>query len=250
MPAYGLPEDHDYSFCHSDGDLILYPSGRRFVQGLAAGGVLVGAAPWLRAAQVNAPDSASSGAPVLRGTEFLLEIAELPVTFTGKPRMATAINASIPVPTLRWREGETVTIRVTNRLREASSIHWHGIILPFQMDGVPGISFTGIPPGETFTYRFKVEHSGTFWYHSHSGMQEQTGMYGAIVIDPRDGDPIRADRDHVVQLSDWIDEDPMSVFSKLKAQGDFILISQPMLAPAAGRHCALVLNMSSWSCSG
>ena len=205
----------------------VYPSRRRFVQGLAAGGVLIGAAPWLRAAQANAPDSASAGAPELRGTEFSLEIAELPVNFTGKPRMATAINGSIPAPTLRWREGETVTIRVTNRLREASSIHWHGIILPFQMDGVPGISFAGIPPGETFTYRFKVEQSGTFWYHSHSGMQEQTGMYGAIVIDPRDGDPIRADRDHVVQLSDWTDEGPMSVFSKLKTQGDYYNFNQP-----------------------
>ena len=204
-----------------------YPSRRRFVQGLAAGGVLFGAAPWLRAAQAISPDKHSVGTPELRGTEFSLEIAELPVNFTGKPRMATAINGSIPAPTLRWREGETVTIRVTNRLREASSIHWHGIILPFQMDGVPGISFAGIPPGETFTYRFKVEQSGTFWYHSHSGMQEQTGMYGAIVIDPRDGDPIRADRDHVVQLSDWTDEDPMSVFSKLKAQGDYYNFNQP-----------------------
>ncbi|MEO7939403.1 MAG: copper resistance system multicopper oxidase [Burkholderiaceae bacterium] len=205
----------------------VYPSRRRFVQGLAAGGVLIGAAPWLRAAQATAPDSATAGTPELRGTEFALEIAELPVNFTGKPRMATAINGSIPAPTLRWREGETVTIRVTNRLREASSIHWHGIILPFQMDGVPGISFAGIPPGETFTYRFKVEQSGTFWYHSHSGMQEQTGMYGAIVIDPRDGDPIRADRDHVVQLSDWTDEGPMRVFSKLKAQGDYYNFNQP-----------------------
>jgi len=141
--------------------------------------------------------------------------------------MATAINGSIPAPTLRWREGDIVTIRVTNRLREATSIHWHGILLPFQMDGVPGISFAGIAPGATFTYRFKVEQSGTFWYHSHAGMQEQTGMYGAIVIDPRDGDPIRSDRDHVVQLSDWTDEDPMSVFAKLKAQGDYYNFNQP-----------------------
>lgn len=156
-----------------------------------------------------------------------MEIAELPVNFTGKARVATAINGSIPAPTLRWREGDTVTIRVTNRLREATSIHWHGMILPFQMDGVPGISFAGIPPGETFTYRFKVEQSGTFWYHSHSGMQEQTGMYGAIVIEPRDGESIRADRDHVVQLSDWTDEDPMRVFAKLKTQGDYYNFNQP-----------------------
>ncbi|MBW7834693.1 MAG: copper resistance system multicopper oxidase [Simplicispira suum] len=204
-----------------------FSSRRRFVQGLAAGGVLASASPWLQAAQLLGQRRASSGTPELRGTEFSLEIAELPVNFTGKARVATAINGSIPAPTLRWREGDTVTIRVTNRLREATSIHWHGMILPFQMDGVPGISFAGIPPGETFTYRFKVEQSGTFWYHSHSGMQEQTGMYGAIVIEPRDGESIRADRDHVVQLSDWTDEHPMRVFAKLKTQGDYYNFNQP-----------------------
>ena len=204
-----------------------FSSRRRFVQGLAAGGVLASASPWLQAAQLLASSRALPGTPELRGTEFSLEIAELSVNFTGKARVATAINGSIPAPTLRWREGDTVTIRVTNRLREATSIHWHGMILPFQMDGVPGISFAGIAPGETFTYRFKVEQSGTFWYHSHSGMQEQTGMYGAIVIEPRDGESIRADRDHVVQLSDWTDEDPMRVFAKLKTQGDYYNFNQP-----------------------
>ncbi|MEO7938576.1 MAG: copper resistance system multicopper oxidase [Burkholderiaceae bacterium] len=203
------------------------PSRRRFVHGLAAGGVMLGLAQLGRTARAAEAPAATPGTPVLRGTEFNLEVAELPVNFTGSPRMATAINGSIPAPTLRWREGDEITIRVTNRLREATSIHWHGIILPFQMDGVPGISFAGIPPGETFTYRFKVEQSGTFWYHSHAGMQEQTGMYGAIVIDPRDGDPIRADRDHVVQLSDWTDEAPMRVFAKLKAQGDYYNFNQP-----------------------
>ena len=140
--------------------------------------------------------------------------------------MAT-INGSIPQPTLRWREGDTVTIRVANKLRESTSIHWHGIILPYQMDGVPGISFAGIPPGETFTYRFKVEQSGTYWYHSHSGFQELTGMYGAIIVEPAGGDPVRADRDHVVLLSDWTDEDPMRVFSKLKVQGDYYNYNRP-----------------------
>jgi CopA family copper-resistance protein len=206
------------------------PSRRRFVHGLAAGGVMLGLAQLgrtARAAEVGAPAPAATGAPVLRGTDFNLEVSEVPVNFTGSPRMATAINGSIPGPTLRWREGDEVTIRVTNRLREMTSIHWHGILLPFQMDGVPGISFAGIPPDATFTYRFKVEQSGTFWYHSHAGMQEQTGMYGAIVIDPRDGDPIRADRDHVVQLSDWTDEAPMRVFAKLKTQGDYYNFNQP-----------------------
>ncbi|HEY8327057.1 MAG TPA: copper resistance system multicopper oxidase [Rhodanobacter sp.] len=200
---------------------------RRFVQGLAAGGVLFGLS--MQASGVRAQESraASGTAAVLQGTAFDLVIAESPVNFTGKPGMATTINGSLPAPTLRWREGDTVTIRVTNRLRESTSIHWHGIILPYQMDGVPGISFAGIAPGETFTYRFKVEQSGTYWYHSHSGFQEFTGMYGAIIIDPAQGTGIRAERDHVVLLSDWIDEDPMRVFMKLKTQSNYYNYHQP-----------------------
>ncbi|MBX9810410.1 MAG: copper resistance system multicopper oxidase [Burkholderiales bacterium] len=194
---------------------------RRFVQGLAAGGVLLGMSTWPMPGRTQNSDGASGSVPVLRGTEFNLVVAESPVNFTGNPRMATSINGSIPAPTLRWREGDTITIRVTNKLRESTSIHWHGIILPYQMDGVPGISFAGIPPGETFTYRFKIEQSGTYWYHSHSGFQELTGMYGAIIIEPAGGDSIRADRDHVVLLSDWTDENPMRVFSKLKVESDY-----------------------------
>ncbi|AEC19638.1 copper-resistance protein, CopA family protein [Pusillimonas sp. T7-7] len=200
---------------------------RRFVQGLATGGVLLGLSPFVRAAGMQSGRMGTGSAAVLRGTEFNLEIGESPVNFTGSPRMATTVNGSLPAPTLRWREGDTVTIRVKNRLNETTSIHWHGIILPFQMDGVPGISFTGIPPGETFTYRFKVQQSGTYWYHSHSGMQEATGVYGAIIIDPAQTDPIRADREYVVQLSDWTDEDPMRVLAKLKMQGDYYNYNQP-----------------------
>ena len=200
---------------------------RRFVQGLAAGGVLLGLPAIIKPAWADTVDTATGGAPVLSGTEFDLTIAETPVNFTGTPRMATTINGSLPAPTLRWREGDTVTIRVTNRLPVDSSIHWHGILLPFQMDGVPGISYKGIAPGETFTYRFKVRQTGTYWYHSHSGMQEQTGMYGAIVIEPRDGERLRADRAYVVQLSDWTDEDPMRVFAKLKMQSDYYNFNQP-----------------------
>jgi len=203
---------------------------RRFVQGLAAGGVLLGLSSVIQPARARATDTATGLAPVLTGTEFDLVIAESPVNFTGKPRMATTINGSIPAPTLHWKEGDTVTIRVTNTLRDAASIHWHGIILPFQMDGVPGISYAGIAPGTTFTYRFKVEQSGTYWYHSHSGMQEQTGMYGAIVVEPAGGETIRAHRDYVVQLSDWTDEDPMRVFAKLKTQGDYYNYNRPTAA--------------------
>lgn len=200
---------------------------RRFVQGLAAGGVLLGL-PTLAAHAQGRPSATQTGsAPELRGTEFDLVVAETPVNFTGHARMATAINGSIPAPTLRWREGDTVTIRVTNRMAHSTSIHWHGMLVPYQMDGVPGLSFAGIAPGQTFVYRFRVRQSGTFWYHSHSGMQEQTGMYGAIVIDPAEALAAQADSDHVVLLSDWMDEDPMRVLAKLKADSGFDNYHEP-----------------------
>ncbi|HFE31675.1 MAG TPA: copper resistance system multicopper oxidase [Gammaproteobacteria bacterium] len=204
------------------------PSRRQFIQGLTAGGVLLGLGAWgppLWAGQ--AASTATGTAPVLSGTEFDLTIAETPVNFTGNPAMATTVNDSLPAPTLRWREGDTVTIRVTNRLHVSTSIHWHGIILPYQMDGVPGVSFNGIAPGETFVYRFTVGQSGTYWYHSHSGFQEQTGIYGTIIVEPAGGEGIRADRDYVVQLSDWTDEDPMDVFAKLKKRSDYYNFIEP-----------------------
>ncbi len=200
-------------------------SRRRFVQGLAAGGVMAGLPGFAHAAL--APQTHAGAVPVLRGTEIDLVIDEQMVNFTGAPRMATTINGSLPAPTLRLRQGDTVTIRVTNRLKESTSIHWHGIILPYQMDGVPGISYHGIAPGETFTYRFRLQQSGSYWYHSHSGMQELTGMYGALIVEPREGEAIRTDREHVVVLSDWTDENPGRVFTKLKAQGDYYNYHQP-----------------------
>jgi CopA family copper-resistance protein len=200
-------------------------SRRRFVQGLATGGVLAATPAWLHAAVKGA--TALGSAPVLSGREIDLVIAETPVNFTGVTRMATTINGSIPAPTLRLREGDDVTIRVTNRLSVATSIHWHGILLPYEMDGVPGISFNGIAPGETFVYRFTLRQSGTYWYHSHSGFQEMTGMYGALIIEPRAGERHRADQDYVIQLSDWTDEDPMRAFSKLKVQSDVYNFNQP-----------------------
>lgn len=204
---------------------FLIPARRRFVQGLAAGGALAALGGWRAAA---ASRHAAPALPAeLRGTEFHLEIGETPVNFTGAARIATTVNGQVPAPLLRWREGDTVTLHVTNRLREQTSIHWHGILLPTEMDGVPGLSFPGIDPGQTFTYRFDVRQSGTYWYHSHSGFQEQTGLYGAIVIDPKRRDPIAADRDYTVLLSDWTDEDPMRVFDKLKAMPDYYNRNQP-----------------------
>jgi len=203
-------------------------SRREFVQGLVAGGALFGLQPLINGAWA-APTGGGRGT-VLSGTEFNLSIESKQVNFTGAPRIATTINGTLPGPTLHWRQGTTVTIRVTNRLAEATSIHWHGIILPYQMDGVPGISYPGIAPGETFTYRFKVAQSGTYWYHSHTGFQEQTGLYGAIIVEPAGGETIRVDRDYVVQLSDWTDEDPMRVFTKLKVHSDYYNVNRPTAA--------------------
>ncbi|MGA7800299.1 MAG: copper resistance system multicopper oxidase, partial [Gammaproteobacteria bacterium] len=179
-----------------------------------AGGALAGLG--LLSAPVPAGASAGTRPRELSGTEFDLVIGEMPVNFTGRPRMATTVNGQLPAPLLRWREGDTVTLRVTNRLSVPTSIHWHGIILPNAMDGVPGLTYRGIAPGETFVYRFRVGQSGSYWYHSHSGFQEQTGIYGPIVIEPRAVDPVSYDRDHVVMLSDWTDQDPNTVFAKLK----------------------------------
>jgi FtsP/CotA-like multicopper oxidase with cupredoxin domain len=143
------------------------------------------------------------------------------MNFTGASRPATVVNGQLPAPLLYWRQGDTVTLRVTNRLPAPTSIHWHGMILPANMDGVPGISFAGIPPGETFVYRFPVTQSGTYWYHSHSRFQEQVGLYGPIIIEPRGGERYRADREHVVLLSDWTDTNPEHIYRLLKVQSDY-----------------------------
>ena len=203
----------------------LTASRRRFLQTLLAGGTVAGLGlmprtSWSAAAVPGNPN-------VLRGTDFKLSIGELAVDFTGARRSAVAVNGSVPGPILRWREGERVTLRVSNSLREQSSIHWHGILLPPEMDGVPGFHFDGIAPGETFEYQFDVKQAGTYWYHSHSRFQEQVGMYGAIVVDPRDGERFPADRDYVVLLSDWSDENPETLFANLKKMGDYYNFNEP-----------------------
>ncbi|NWA10141.1 copper resistance system multicopper oxidase [Pseudomonas gingeri] len=193
-------------------------SRRTFVKGLAAGGVLGGLGLWRTPvwAVIN------PGLPsVLTGNEFDLFIEEAPVNITGSPRTALTINGSLPGPLLRWREGDTVTLRVKNRLDQDTSIHWHGIILPANMDGVPGLSFHGIAPDGMYEYKFKVHQNGTYWYHSHSGLQEQAGVYGPIVIDSKEPEPFQYSRDYVVMLTDWTDEDPGRVMAKLKKQSDY-----------------------------
>ncbi|MGV8862967.1 MAG: copper resistance system multicopper oxidase [Pseudomonas sp.] len=193
-------------------------SRRTFVKGLAAGGILGGIGLWRTPVwAVTSPGLPS----VLTGNEFDLFIGETPVNITGSPRTAMTINGTLPGPLLRWREGETVTLRVKNRLNQDTSIHWHGIILPANMDGVPGLSFHGIAPDGMYEYKFKVHQNGTYWYHSHSGFQEQVGVYGPIVIDSKEPEPFQYNRDYVVMLSDWTDEDPGRVMAKLKKQSDY-----------------------------
>ena len=173
-----------YPFSNRSGDPSpsILRSRRRFVKGLVGGGVISTGLVNSRYLYGNTAASETHSPEQLRGKTFNLVIEERMVNFTGSSRTATVINGSIPAPTLYWKEGDEVTINVTNRLTERTSLHWHGMILPFQMDGVPGISFPGIAPGETFQYRFKVQQSGTYWYHSHSAFQEMTGMYGQSLL--------------------------------------------------------------------
>jgi CopA family copper-resistance protein len=192
---------------------------RTFVKGLAAGGAGLSRGWWRGSAW--APEAARRDARTLAGADFDLRIAETPMNFTGATKRAFTVNGSVPAPTLRWKEGDTVSLRVANTLNEDASIHWHGILLPANMDGVPGLSFPGIRPGETYVYRFNVRQSGTYWYHSHSGFQEQRGLYGPLIIDPVEPEPFSYDRDHVVMLSDWTDESPERVFAKLKKRSDY-----------------------------
>ena len=189
---------------------------RRFVLG-ASSALAFGAV----AQNALANFTGTADAKVLSGNKFNLNIDYQTVNYTGKKRLATTVNGGLPGPTLRWKEGERVTLRVTNNLKEDSSIHWHGIVLPSTMDGSPGFDFDGIQPGETFEYEFEVKQNGTYWYHSHSGFQEQTGLLGAIIIDPKEADPVIYDRDMVIVLSDWTDTAPEKIYTNLKKMSHY-----------------------------
>ena len=193
---------------------------RRFVQGMAGSALILGASQ--RAVWGVSPASAT----VLSGPDFALTIDSLAVNYTGLPRPAVAVNGQVPAPLLRMRQGDTVTVRVTNRLSVPSSIHWHGMIVPADMDGVPGLSFEGIAAGATFTYRFKVNQYGTYWYHSHSRFQEQIGLYGPIIVERAGGERRHSDREHTVLLSDWTDSDPEHIYATLKRESDYFNFGQ------------------------
>ena len=155
-------------------------------------------------------------------SEYNLAVEKGRITVDGISSRAKMMGGSVPAPTLHWREGEEVVIHATNRMDEPTSIHWHGLLLVGVMDGAPGFNgYVAIQPGETYTYRFRLRQSGTYWYHSHSAMQEQMGMYGAIVIAPKEPETAAADRDYVVVLSDHTREDPRRVFANLKADAGY-----------------------------
>ncbi|KAA2211280.1 copper resistance system multicopper oxidase [Teichococcus oryzae] len=189
--------------------------------------------------------------------EFNLTLSHVTANITGRRRPAMAINGQIPGPVLHFREGEEVVINVTNRLREHTSIHWHGLILPSGQDGVPGISdgFQGIDAGGTHQYRFPLVQAGTYWYHSHSGLQEQSGIYGSIVIDPATPEPFGYDRDYIIQLSDWTDETPSHIIANLKRDPGYYnynkrtlasLISELRRAPDGATRSTIVSDRIMW----
>ena len=172
-------------------------------------------------AQTGSHGLATKGISPLTGNDIRLEIAEAAFNVDGRTGHAIAMNGTIPAPLIRLREGQTVRLAVTNHLDEDTSIHWHGLIVPMEMDGVPGVSFPGIKAHSTFTYEFPLKQSGTYWYHSHSGLQEQVGHYGPLIIDPAEPDPVAFDREHVIVLSDWSFLHPHTIFTRMKQEGGF-----------------------------
>ena len=195
---------------------------RSFLGSALAGGVALGLAEAFPAwAQSGSHGLAAKGISTLSGDEIRLTVSESGFDLNGRTGHAITINGNIPAPLIRLREGQNIRLVVENLLDEDTSIHWHGLLVPFQMDGVPGISFPGIPARSTFVYEFPVRQSGTYWYHSHSGLQEQVGHYGPMIIDPAGADPVAYDREHVILLSDWSFLHPHQIFSWLKQEGGF-----------------------------
>lgn len=184
--------------------------------------------------------------PTLTGEDIALTVYRRPFRVGGRTGEAVTINGTVPAPLIRLKEGQFVRIAVTNNLDEDTSIHWHGLLVPFHMDGVPGVSFPGIRPGETFTYEFPIVHAGTFWYHSHSGLQEQLGHYGPLILDPADADPVEYDREHVVVLSDWSFMDPRKIVAKLKKEEGYFNYQRQTLAEIRGRRELATMSLKDW----
>jgi len=209
---------------------------RSLLRGVALGGAGLAVANWYPAWAQPVSRGIAKPIPELSGDTISLRVAQEMVSVDGRQAHVIAMNGTVPAPLLRLREGQTVRITIDNALDEETSLHWHGLLVPFQMDGVPGLSFPGIPAHSTFTYEFPIQQSGTYWYHSHSGLQEAMGHYGPIVIDPRDADPIACDREHVVMFSDHSFVHPHTLFTKLKQDpGYYNRQKQTLAGLLAGR---------------
>lgn len=189
---------------------------RAFLAGGAAAAGMAGFYPaWAKSVS---PGIAAKGSGSLTGSEIGITVANSSFAVDGRHAHAVTMNGTIPGPLIRLKEGENARITVRNELDEDTSIHWHGVLVPFQMDGVPGVSFPGIKARSTFVYEFPIVQSGTYWYHSHSGLQEQVGHYGPLIFDPAEPDPVQYDREHVIVLSDWTFMHPHTLFTRLKQE--------------------------------
>ena len=209
---------------------------RRFIGAAAAGGTTAALAGWYPAWAQPVSSGIIAPLPTVSGNYIKLRIARQTMRIDGKLSRAIGINGTVPGPLIRLKQGQTARLSVVNDLDVDSSIHWHGLLLPFQMDGVPGVSFPGIKPRSTFVYEFPVIQSGTYWYHSHSGLQEQLGHYGPIVVDPEGADLIAFDREHVVVLSDHSPLSPEAIFRKMKVNpGHFNMQRQTLSGLLAGK---------------
>jgi CopA family copper-resistance protein len=226
---------------------ITNPGRRRFLKDAAAlgGGATLSALlpPWAESLAQGIPSTMTT----LSGKEIKLIIGHAPVSIEGKTVHAVTINGTVPGPLLRLKEGQHARISVTNNLEDDTSIHWHGLLVPFEMDGVPGVSFPGIPPGQTFVYEFPIIQSGTYWYHSHSGLQEAEGHYAPIVIEPANPDPVQSDREHVIVLADHSEMHPHLIFKRLKQQGGVFNFQRQTIAGLLAGEDQTSAERSEWA---
>lgn len=206
---------------------------RRFLQTSLGSAAALGASglmpAWARPASMG-----NLGLPALTGTDFDLTVSQFTIRIDGRDTLATGVNRTVPAPLIRFREDTPIRLNVRNDLDVDTSIHWHGLLVPFHMDGVPGVSFPGIKPRSSFTYEFSTPQNGTYWYHSHSGLQEQVGHYGPLIIDPKGSDPVAYDREYVLMLGDWTFTDPHRIFDKLKKNAESLNFNQPTIGNPKG----------------
>jgi CopA family copper-resistance protein len=203
---------------------------RQLLRGASLAGGASALVAWMPAWAQPVSAGLTTPLPTVSGDDITLRIARLTLMIDGRPARAIGVNGTVPAPLIRLREGQNVRLHVVNDLDEDSSIHWHGLLVPAQFDGVPGISFPGIRPRSTFLYEFPIKQSGTYWYHSHSGTQEQVGHYGPIVIDPAGPDPVRSEREHVIVLSDHSPMSPEAILRKMKADSGYFNVQRQTLA--------------------